>query len=754
MSSNLLALFATCPRGVEPLLAAELAALGAGDVKETGGGVACRADQATAYRLCLWSRLASRVLLPLRHFPCPGADALYEMAKGVDWPDLFEVSRSFAVEVAGRSAHIPHSQYAGLRLKDAVADAFRERLRRRPDVDPDNPDIRLHLHLDGEDASIGLDLSGEALHRRGYRRAGAQAPLKENLAAALLLRAGWPELAAQGLPLLDPMCGSGTLVLEAALMAGDIAPGLWRERFGFEAWLGHRPKLWGELLQEARARRESGVARVPPLFGRDLDSRALAAARDNAQRTGLPERVAWEQADASAAPPPAGAPGLLITNPPYGERLGSDAEVIKLYSLLGAALKERYGGWRVALFSARPDVTPRLGLRAEKMWSLYNGAIACKLLLFSVPAAPAAAASDSHAKPAEGGDFANRLQKNLRHLSKWARRRGVTCYRLYDADLPAYAVAVDLYETQSPSGARDAASTPGLPAEATALHAHVQEYAAPKSVDPVAAERRLRAALAVVQKALELPAAHIHYKLRRPQRRGEQYERQAQRGAFFTVSEHGCRLRVNLDDYLDSGLFLDHRPLRLRLQQEADGKAFLNLFCYTGSATVHALRGGAARTFSVDLSRTYLDWAEENLRLNGAQGIVRADKFNPARGSRLPPHVLLQADCLAWLRAQAADPLAPRYDLILLDPPTFSTSKRMDETLDVQRDHVELLRLAAARLASGGTLYFSTNRRGFKLDPVLAEGLRAQDITAQTLDEDFRRPPPAHRCWKIVRSKL
>ncbi|MFP5358606.1 MAG: bifunctional 23S rRNA (guanine(2069)-N(7))-methyltransferase RlmK/23S rRNA (guanine(2445)-N(2))-methyltransferase RlmL [Gammaproteobacteria bacterium] len=718
-----LSLFATCPRGVEPLLAAELQRLGAGAARERPGGVAVTADLAAAYRACLWSRLASRVLLPLQRFELADADALYAAARGVDWPALFDVGTTFAIEVAGHSPAVTHTHYAGLKVKDAIADAFRAHCGERPSVDLESPGLRVHLHLERQHATLSLDLAGDSLHRRGYRSDRVQAPLKENLAAALLVRAGWPQRAAEGQPLLDPMCGSGTLLIEGALMAADIAPGLQRPRFGFESWLGHQSALWQDLRREAETRARAGRAQLPPLYGRDLDPTALRAARRNAERAGLAEAIDWQAGDATQLEPPGERAGLLICNPPYGERLGNEADLIKLYSLFGSRLIQQFPGWRASVFTGRPDLAPRLGLRAASMHALYNGALPCKLLNFDIAPRPASAA----AAPAVSGgeDFANRLQKNLRHLGKWAQRSGVSNYRLYDADLPDYAVAVDVYHTPE-------------------LRLHVQEYAAPKSIDPIKAEKRLRQALTQLQSVLQVPATHLHFKVRRAQKGTAQYQRLGEQARFHPVSEHGVKLWVNLDDYLDTGLFLDHRPIRLRIQQEASGKRFLNLFCYTGTATAHAAVGGAASSVSVDLSNTYLDWAQRNLSLNGHSPLDET-----RRSSEHNPHRLFRADCREWLREQAEKSRPPQFDLIFCDPPTFSNSKKMEGTLDTQRDHAELIRHALRLLAPGGTLYFSTNRRGFKLDAEALAGCVAQDITAQTLDEDFKRPPPAHRCWAI-----
>lgn len=709
-------LFLTCSRGVEALLAAEAQALGARSTHDRSGGVEVITDTIGLYRLCLWSRLASRVLLPLARFPAADADALYTAARGVDWPDLFTADKRFAIQVAGRVTGIANTHFAALRVKDAIVDAFRAAGQQRPDVDTREADLALHLHL-GATCDLSLDLCGESLHRRGYRVAGVEAPLKENLAAAILTRCGWPDA---GATFVDPMCGSGTLVIEAALMACDIAPGLAHRKWSFEAWSGFQPEVWQALRTDALQRRDAGLQRTAAhLAGYDIDASAVSAARANARRAGLTGKLSFAVHDALDLPSPAER-GLLVCNLPYGERLSSEAELIRLYSLFGANLKAHFGGWRCGLFTSRTDLTPRLGLRAEKINSFYNGPIECRLLQLDIP--HAAMQADFAV------DFANRLHKNLKHLGRWTRRSGATCYRLYDADLPDYAVAVDLYATLEDG-----------------LHAHVQEYAAPKTVDPVQAERRLRAALATLIQVLGIPPDHLHYKQRRAQKGTDQYQRQQAHPRRYTVDEHGCRLYVDFDSYLDTGVFLDHRPLRLRLQQESRGKRVLNLFCYTGSATAHALRGGALRTVSVDLSKTYLEWARDNLAANGAGAELYLHP--PEDPARLVRNALIRVDARKWLAALATLPVPPTFDLIFLDPPTFSNSKAMADHFDIQRDHAALITDAMRLLAPAGTLYFSTNRHRFRLDAALGEQYAVRDITQKTLDEDFRRPPPAHRCW-------
>ena len=751
--TELLQLFITCPRGIETMLLDEVRALGAVECKETIGGVHAKADVAGAYRLCLWSRLASRVLMPLAKFPLSGVDSLYAAAHAIQWPDLFDVSKSFLIEVAGRSNTVTHTHYAALKVKDAIADRFRAVSGKRPDVDPENPDIRIHLHLDGrtsgDQAQLSLDLSGSALHRRGYRARQVEAPLKENLAAALLIRSGWPAIAQRGGSLLDLFTGSGTFVIEAGWIAGDHAPGLMREDWGFTHWNAHQPRVWAGLREEALERAEVGFKNIPPLAGIDNDPRAISIARDNGKRASLTGKVDFTVNEATLAKPIGDMPGLLIGNPPYGERLSDEAELIKLHSLLGGHVKQNFPGWKFALFTGKQELGFRLGIKADKVYSFFNGAIPCKLLVMDVfaprsDAAPRPAVMNAagemvadtsplpvatnEPRPSPAPDFENRLKKNLAHLGKWARRSDVTNYRLYDNDLPEYAVAVDVYATPE-------------------LHVVVQEYAPPKTIEPATAERRLRNALQVIQQVLALPMDNLHYKLRKAQKGTAQYQKQGAHERYHVVSEHGCKLWVNFDDYLDTGLFLDHRPMRQRIQKEARNKRVLNLFCYTGSASIHAAVGGADHTLSVDMSNTYLDWLSQNFELNQIP-CVELDGRAPLP-SRLPPHATLRADCVEWLARTAQDDRAPRFDLIFCDPPTFSNSKKMDESWDIQRDHVALIGDAVQLLAPGGVLYFSTNRQRFKLDAL--DGLKVEDITLQTLGEDYKRPPAPHRAWRITR---
>ncbi len=721
--------FASAPKHMGSLLAEELARLGLTGAVEARGGARFVGGIADAYRACLWSRVANRILLPLARFPADGVDALYAGAGEIHWEEHLSPDHTFAIQLDGLVSGVTHGQFAALRVKDAIADRFNRRIGRRPSVDVEAPDLRIHVYVHQDQASVSIDLSGASLHRRGYRHEGTAAPLKENLAAAILLRAGWPAIAAEGGALLDPMCGSGTLIIEGALIAADIAPGLLREQFGFMGWLQHDQPAWERLCEEAQIRRTAGLQRLGSLRGYDQDPRAIRIALDDLARAGLAGLAHFERRELADCRP--GRPddcGLVVVNPPYGERLGSAAELPALYARLGSVLKERFAGWRAAVFTGNPDLGKHMGLRAHRFHQLYNGPIECRLLHFNIEPSAFVANRPRTLAPAQRSDgatmLANRLVKNLKALKKWRRSEQIDCFRAYDADLPEYAVAVDVYEGDDdgdPDGER------------RQRWVHVQEYAAPATVDPLRARQRLREALSVIPEVLEIPETGVFFKVRRQQKGNAQYERLAETRRFHQVNEGGLKFLVNFEDYLDTGLFLDHRDIRRMIGELAAGKSFLNLFAYTGTATVYAARGGATSTTTVDMSRTYLDWAGDNLELNG---IPRQHQE------------LIQADCLQWMESIAD---RRRFDLIFLDPPSFSVSKRMNETLDIQRDHVTLIRVTMRLLAPDGLLLFSNNLRRFRLDQEALSDLDIKDISRATIPRDFSRNTRIHQCWRLRR---
>ena len=707
------AFFATCPKGLEYLLRDELIALGAAEVHEALAGVRFSGSLEMAYRACLWSRLASRILLPLAEFDAATDDALYAGVQRIDWSQQLAPHATLAVDANTAQSKLTHSQYLAQRVKDAVVDQFRQHGQARPDVDTEEPDVRINLRLRRDRATVSIDLAGAPLHRRGWRETQGDAPLKENLAAAMLLRAGWPAIYAQGGALLDPMCGSGTLLIEGALMAADVAPGLRRDYYGFLGWKQHDLALWRGLLDEANARAHAGLSGLRScFFGSDTDPRMVQMAKRNAQEAGVAGFFSLDRHDVQHVRPPSGfAQGLVITNPPYGERLGERENLPQLYRSLGETLRDHFTGWRAAVLAGDAELGRATTLRAEKKYTLYNGALETVLLIFELH--PRAEQPREKPPLSSGAQMLkNRLEKNLKHLRKRLDREGVHAWRAYDQDLPEYAAAIDVY-----------VDTGGV------TYLHVQEYRAPADVPVELARTRLREIARVAGEVFDAPRARIAIKTRERGKGGSKYGQFDQRGEFIQVEEGGLKFLVNLFDYLDTGLFLDHRMVRAKLRELAAGKRFLNLFAYTATASVYAAAGGAHDTTSVDLSGTYLEWASRNLALNGFTG---------------ESHRLVQADASGFLQRTRE-----RYGLIYVDPPTFSNSKRADD-FDVQRDHVKLLLACAERLTRDGVIVFSNNFRRFELDRAALETtLTIENWGAGSIPFDFSRRANIHDCWLL-----
>lgn len=709
-------LFATTARGFEELLKSELTELGAQDAKVAQGGVHYWADDETLYRTLLWSRLSSRILLPIVQAKVFSDLDLYSAVVGVNWLDYFDEKVHFFVDFNGTNQEIRHTQFGAMRVKDGIVDYFERHGRARPNVDKEQPDIRIHAYLNRDDVVLSLDLSGDALHMRGYREDTGKAPLRETLAAAIVLRSGWQK----GSPLVDPMCGSGTLLIEAAQMEAQIAPQLYRLHWGFDFWQGHNQAAWEKVKEEALALAEAEKQRENPphFYGFDLDHRVLQKAKQNAKNAGVAHLMQWQQGDVAAIKNPSpNVAGTVICNPPYGERLGTTPALIALYSVFGQRLKQQFAGWNASIFSGEPSLLDCLRLRSHRQFKAKNGPLDCVQKNYQIAERAEQSALEnavefdrtSSVSSEVAVDFANRLQKNIKKIEKWAKQQGLDAYRLYDADLPEYNLAVDRY----------------------ADHIVVQEYAAPKNIDENKARQRLLDVVNATLIVTGIETNKLILKVRQKQKGTNQYEKLANKGEYFYVNEYGAKLWVNLTDYLDTGLFLDHRLTRKMLGEMAQGKDFLNLFAYTGSATVHAALGKAKSTTTVDMSNTYLNWAEQNLLLNDIEG---------------KQHKLIQADCLQWL-----EKCDRQFDLIFVDPPTFSNSKRMEDSWDVQRDHIKLMTNLKRILRPNGTIVFSNNKRGFKMDFAKLEelGLSAVEISHKTLPLDFERNKQIHNCWLV-----
>lgn len=705
---------------MESLLVDELTALGAEAVKSTVAAVHFEGTLEIAYQACLWSRIANRILLPLHRFKLQSADDLYQRCNEIAWEQHLTADQSVAVDFVGTSQYVTNSLYGSQRVKDALVDRIRTLTGSRPSVDTREPDIRIQARLHRGQVTVSLDISGESLHRRGYRTGQGSAPLKENLAAALLLRAAWPQWVERGGALLDPMCGSGTLLIEAAMIAADIAPGIARQRHGFSAWLQHDGTLWESLVTQAEERKNAGLETLDlDIRGYDANPRILEVARKNIENAGLDEHIRVAHKPLDQFGKPTADVGLLITNPPYGARLGELEGLIPLYQKLGAVLQKNFSGWRAAVFTGNLDLARQIDLSPSKQYSLFNGAIDCKLLVFDKMQSKSQQIAERLSRPApvkpldeDAQMLLNRLRKNAKRLSGWLKKSQVSCYRLYDADIPEFAAAIDIYDQSI----------------------HVQEYAAPNSVSETLARQRFASIKQAVKAYAQDNQGKVYYKERRRQQGDAQYQRLEQAtGDAFEVQEGRASFEVNLADYLDTGLFLDHRPVRKMVAQMARGKSLLNLFCYTATVTVQAALAGAERSLSIDMSNTYLDWAQRNYQRNGLDKAA---------------HQLVRADCLQWLDGETE---SQTYDVIFLDPPTFSNSKKMETVLDIQRDHPQLIRQAMAKLAPAGTLIFSNNFRRFKMDELIARQFDCENITAQTLDPDFQRNQRIHNVWSITR---
>lgn len=773
--------FATCAAGFEPLLADELRALRVPQVRPLRGQVGFAGEVADAYRVCLWSRLASRVVAVLSRAGARDADGLYAGAYGIAWEDLLPAGTTVAVDAHGTNAALRNTQFTALRAKDAIADRIADRAGRRLATDPARPDLRIVVRISRERAVIGVDLAGEPLFHRG-----ATVPLRPDYAAAMLAAGRWHRFCREDAPALVALGdGAPVLLAEASAQATDSAPGLLRQRWGFERWGLHDEAAWSDLLAEADNRAEAGQARGDTALLTDAsqpdaelpdlrDASALVACdlswlhADDAAREAA-ELGRAREALAAVGPTSslvtlarAGLAGIDAGSPSFEAQvfIGGDEGLLRAYSLSPSAEMasgDTAGDAETTDAADKPSaVAPTTPLNA----TLPGAAVTLK---------------DGREVPvllAQSEQFARRLEKVWRLRRKWARREDMGCFRVYDADLPDYAVAVDYFRPSELLDERAYGGTGGGP------WATVAEYAAPKDVDPALARRRLLDALAISAPVLGVTPDNVSLRVRTRAKGGSQYADRIEqkkdarsarggrdsspnrtagrdrsssrpgadahlalpRGAHL-IDEGGLTFEVNFSAGLDYGLFLDTRDVRARIREmakaTAGSKRFLNLFAYTGSATVYAADGGAKHTTTVDLSRPYLDWARRNMERNGFSGDA---------------HEYVQADVLAWVTEQRHT--ANRWDLIYLDPPTFSNSSRMRAaSFDIQRDHAELLIGVSRLLTRAGTCVFCCNLRDFKPDEAaLAKaGVALEDITAQTIPEDFARNQKVHHCYLVRR---
>ncbi|WP_407275362.1 bifunctional 23S rRNA (guanine(2069)-N(7))-methyltransferase RlmK/23S rRNA (guanine(2445)-N(2))-methyltransferase RlmL [Halothiobacillus sp. DCM-1] len=730
----------TAPDLAAPL-AEEIRQLVSAKISDRPFGIELLATPTEAYRIVCDSLIAGHVYLRLQQGDAATADALYQFVQRIDWSAHLAADGYFSVSATGTTEALRHTGFIATRIKDAIVDQFRARTGQRPSIDTEHPDLRLHCHLTAQgQATLSLELSNGSLHRRGYRQEGGLAPLRETLAAGMLWRARWPKYCAEASPehpvtLFDPMCGSGTLVIEAALAALGQPPAMRARRLGSRGWLLHDVQAQSAVLANPPPARDPAAFRF---IGRDIDTEQIAAARSNAARAGLADRLDFAVADAWQAPCPTtggeSSQGLLISNLPYGERITVQNQRTDQpdWHQLTQAWQAQLQGWHWALLLPE-GMGKHWPLRFERSFALDQSGIAVELIRGEFneksqrsaqgPLALAARlAQDPIADSLDASAFHNRLQKNLKHLRKYATREGLCCYRLYDADLPEFNAAIDLYQDETGE-----------------TYIDLQEYRAPNHIDPQLSRARLAAMVRSTLAVLALPADHCVLRQRQRQTGNSQYQRLNEARLEKVVREGGTRLWINLTDYLDTGLFLDHRRVRDRVAELAQGNSLLNLFCYTATASVRAAYRGAASSLSIDLSNTYLDWAERNFALNGIQ-----------TGGQ---HRLLRANVLDWLAKMQHASQTQRFDIIFCDPPSFSNSKAMEGTLDIQRDHPQIIRQCMHLLRPEGIFIFSNNLKGFKLSPELQEEFQINDLSRSTLPTDFERTPNRRSVFEIRHRK-
>jgi 23S rRNA (guanine2445-N2)-methyltransferase / 23S rRNA (guanine2069-N7)-methyltransferase len=693
-------------KGLDELLKLEIQQILNDDrvVQVTPGQCRLEVTLEEAYKLNLHTRLANRLLLVVASGQVKNADDIYQLTQEVDWPAQFDVNSSFAIRFNGVNREIRNSQFGSLKIKDAIVDQFADRLGRRPDVSRQEPDVQIHGRLRREKLDICIDFSGTSLHQRGYRSETVEAPLKEQVAAAILMRSGWA--LNSDACLLDPMCGSGTIAIEAALIASNTPPNIHRFHWGFEHFLGHDKEIWSRVKQAAL---DAVVKPKSNIYAFDISTPVLNIARQNAELAGMSEWIEFKQCDVLHAQV-VETSGYIVSNPPYGERLGDYVGLLPLYDGLGKHLKTHFANWHVSLLSSDQQLLKALKLRTAKKYALNNGKLECVLANYQLTGDNLSQFDSADGLPAE--EFANRLVKNQKRLQKWIKKENLQAYRIYDADLPHYNFAIDIY----------------------ADYVILQEYAPPKNLPEAVAAERLQQALLRIPNILKCSSKNVIVKRRAIQSGLSQYQKQSNSGKRIVIEEYGAKFYINPSDYLDVGLFLDHRTTRQMFASISKGKHVLNLFCYTGSVSVHAALHGAKSVTSVDMSRTYINWAKDNFALNNIQGA----------------HVFEQQDCIKWLHLRASS-RQPKFDRIFIDPPSFSNSKRMEDVWDVQRDHVALIRDALACLAPNGIIYFSNNLRKFKIDEqaLIDMGLSVKNISHKTLPEDFSRNPKIHHCWEL-----
>ena len=722
--------FATSAANQGDLIAEEARKAGAERVRVTPSGVDFEGSLETGYRFCFETRISSRLLMGLFVDDDIISDKELEEATAMlPWEEYIDPTKTLKVTCTTQNCrYITNSHYGALKVKDGIVERIREKFNgERPYIEIHEPDLTVHVHIEDTTVKWYVDFSGENLSMRGYRGEQTEALLKEHLAAALIGRSEWRKSVNDGnpLPFYDPFCGSGTIAVEAALMATDTAPGLLRKKpYPFESLPNFDKEAFDRVVEEAEERRRKAIdERDISIFASDISRTAVEISKAAALKAGVYDFISFSVQDFTKLEKPPVSKGCIVTDPPYGERM-TVRDIDLLYENTGKVLQNVFKGWDATILTGNSELLSNIDMKPDRTNTLFNGGIMCQAAHYHIftdeerEAMMQKALEKKKQRQAEpltpGAEMAyNRLMKNLKEITPLMKEPGVECYRIYDADMPEYSASIDIYMGK---------------------WVVVSEYAAPDTIDPEDAKRRLGELVRATEKATGIDEDFIYVKERSRQKGKGQYTRLAANNKMMVARENGVRFLVNFTDYLDTGIFLDHRPVRMMIQEMAKDKRFLNLFCYTGTATLNAIKGGALSTVSVDASSTYLAWMEENLKLNGYSTVFG--------------NLLYKSDVIDWLWDTY-----DKFDLIFCDPPTFSNSKDRRGSFDVQRDHVKLIDAAAMHLSPGGTLIFSNNYRKFKLDPEVMEKYVVEDITEKTIGDDFKRDMKIHHCY-LIRKKI
>ena len=722
--------FATSAANQGDLIAEEARKAGAERVRVTPSGVDFEGSLETGYRFCFETRISSRLLMGLFVDDDIISDKELEEATAMlPWEEYIDPTKTLKVTCTTQNCrYITNSHYGALKVKDGIVERIREKFNgERPYIEIHEPDLTVHVHIEDTTVKWYVDFSGENLSMRGYRGEQTEALLKEHLAAALIGRSEWRKSVNDGnpLPFYDPFCGSGTIAVEAALMATDTAPGLLRKKpYPFESLPNFDKEAFDRVVEEAEERRRRAIdERDISIFASDISRTAVEISKAAALKAGVYDFISFSVQDFTKLEKPPVSKGCIVTDPPYGERM-TVRDIDLLYENTGKVLQNVFKGWDATILTGNSELLSNIDMKPDRTNTLFNGGIMCQAAHYHIftdeerEAMMQKALEKKKQRQAEpltpGAEMAyNRLMKNLKEITPLMKEQGVECYRIYDADMPEYSASIDIYMGK---------------------WVVVSEYAAPDTIDPEDAKRRLGELVRATEKATGIDEDFIYVKERSRQKGKGQYTRLAANNKMMVARENGVRFLVNFTDYLDTGIFLDHRPVRMMIQEMAKDKRFLNLFCYTGTATLNAIKGGALSTVSVDASSTYLAWMEENLKLNGYSTVFG--------------NLLYKSDVMDWLWDTY-----DKFDLIFCDPPTFSNSKDRRGSFDVQRDHVKLIDAAAMHLSPGGTLIFSNNYRKFKLDPEVMEKYVVEDITEKTIGDDFKRDMKIHHCY-LIRKKI